>query len=108
MASSYILRYENNQNPYRIRQDAITKFLQHTSVYVDQLHASEIAGSAKLIAETGIKPKDSLHVACAIYAHCDYFLTTDDRLLKYHDENIELINPLYFIERWEAITNDGQ
>ena len=31
--------------------------------------------------KTGIKAKDACHVACAISASCDYFLTTDDRLL---------------------------
>jgi len=32
--------------------------------------------------EMGLKSKDSLHLACAISLKCDYFLTTDDELIK--------------------------
>ncbi|MBR6213123.1 MAG: hypothetical protein IKQ67_00555 [Candidatus Methanomethylophilaceae archaeon] len=35
------------------------------------------------IAESGIKALDASHLASAIYAKCDYFITTDDRLLRY-------------------------
>ena len=36
--------------------------------------------------ETGVKSMDALHVACAILAGSDFFITTDDRLLKYQTE----------------------
>ncbi|MGM0656113.1 MAG: PIN domain-containing protein, partial [Thermodesulfobacteriota bacterium] len=47
----------------------------------------------------GIKPKDSLHVACAIKAKCKYFLTTDKILIKkaMKLKKIKAINPLEFI-----------
>jgi len=47
----------------------------------------------------GIKPKDSLHVACAIKAKCKYFLTTDKILMKkaMKLKKIKAINPLEFI-----------
>lgn len=53
------------------------------------------------IMKTGIKAKDACHVACAISASCDYFLTTDDRLLKYSTEEVHMINPVDFIKRLE-------
>ena len=33
---------------------------------------------AQKLTEEGIKAKDALHIACAIYAIAEYFLTTDD------------------------------
>lgn len=54
------------------------------------------------IMKTGIKEKDAYHVACAVIAGCNYFITTDDRLLKYQSENIILVTPGEFIRRMEA------
>ena len=52
--------------------------------------------------ETGIKEKDAYHVACAVIAECNYFVTTDDRLLKYQSEKINWLTPGEFIRRMEA------
>ena len=43
----------------------------------------------------------SYHVACAIYAGCDYFLSTDKRLLKYTSDKIKIMNPIDFIREME-------
>ncbi|MDR2732089.1 MAG: hypothetical protein LBB36_02605 [Fibromonadaceae bacterium] len=43
--------------------------------------------------------KDATHLACAIKAECDYFLTTDDRLIKrYNDNEIIICNPITFLQ----------
>ena len=55
--------------------------------------------------KTGIKMKDAYHIACAIHSRCDYFLTTDDRLLKYHTNEIQMLNPIDFIRRLEGDLN---
>jgi predicted nucleic acid-binding protein len=52
------------------------------------------------IMETGIKVKDASHIASAILLNCDYFITTDKRLLKYKDDRIKVINPKHFAEIW--------
>lgn len=52
--------------------------------------------------ETGVKQTDASHIACAKKVNCDYFLTTDDRALKYKDENIVIANPIDFISREEG------
>lgn len=44
-----------------------------------------------------IKKKDSLHIACAIEAGCEYFLTTDGKILNKDISEINIINPLDFI-----------
>ena len=51
------------------------------------------------ITATGVKSADAIHTACAILANCDYLLTTDDRLLKYTSDRIEVIDPIEFIKR---------
>ena len=52
------------------------------------------------------KKKDAYHVACAIIAECKYFITTDDRLLKYQSEKITLVTPGEFIRRLEEKNDD--
>ena len=51
---------------------------------------------------TGVKAKDAIHVACAVIAEADYFLTTDTRLLKYKTGEIKLMNPTEFIIELEG------
>ena len=41
-------------------------------------------------------------VACAILAESDYFLTTDDRLLKYETDKIKIVDPTEFIRECEV------
>lgn len=106
MASSYVLSYENSQNPYEMRKSAILEFMKNSKMYIDIDKAEVIKVKAEQIMMTGIKTKDAYHVACAIEANCDYFLSTDDRLLKYHTEEIELMNPIDFIKRLEVDENE--
>lgn len=103
LATSYVLWYENSQNPYETKRRAISEFIQKNSIdYIDADKADIIKTKAEEIMKTGVKMKDAYHVACAIYASCDCFLTTDDRLLKYHADEIQIINPVDFVRRWES------
>ena len=95
LVSSVILEFENNNTPYPLRKLAINDFLKHAEEYVEENGA--VVDLAKEISDTGVKPKDAAHVACAIHAGCDYFLSTDDRLLKYKDSRIQIMNPVDFI-----------
>lgn len=107
LVTSYILLYENSQNPYEIRKMSVREFVRDNSrEYVDFDKADEIRTKVKEIMATGVKAKDAHHVACAICASCDYFLTTDKRLLQFKTEEIQLMNPVDFIERLEETSND--
>ncbi len=102
LVSSYMLWYENSQNPYEIRKKAISEFLQkNTSEYIGADNLDSIKSKAEDIMKKGIKPKDARHVASALLASCDYFLTTDDRLLKYQTTEMKLMNPIDFIKSIE-------
>lgn len=60
----------------------------------------EILDLASKIWRLGIKEIDSLHVACAIKAKAEYFLTTDDGIRKkaMHINKIKIIDPIDFIK----------
>ena len=46
--------------------------------------------------------KDATHAACAIFAGCDYLLTTDIRFQKrYKGTEIKIINPVEFVNTVE-------
>lgn len=78
----------------------------NSTYHVDIESAKEVENIAKGIMEAGIKTKDAYHVACAIIAECDYFLSTDDRLLKYHSDQLAMLDPIDFIKMWEV--NDDE
>lgn len=102
LVTSYVLWYENSQNPYETKRVAISEFIQKNSIeHIGIEKAGEIKLKAEEIMKTGVKMKDAFHVACAIYSSCDCFLTTDNRLLKYHTSKIQMLNPIDFIRRLE-------
>ena len=98
LVTSYVLDYENSRNPNSSRRDTIAEFFNNAVEYVGADKNDEILGIAKKIQATGVKVADSCHVACAEYANCDYFLTTDDRILKYKSDKIMILNPVQFIQ----------
>ena len=103
LVTSYVLWYENSQNPYETKRMAIREFIQRNSArYIGIDKADIIKSKAEGIMKTGIKMKDAYHVACALYSSCDCFLTTDDRLLKYKTSEIQMLNPIDFIRRLEG------
>ncbi len=90
-----------------MRKKSILEFVQSNStVHVDYDRAEEVALKAKEIMATGIKVKDAFHVACAIMSSCDYFLTTDKRLLKYQTSEIAMMNPIDFITELEVLNDE--
>lgn len=95
---SYILDFENFQNPFAERKQAIAKWRNLASVDIEE--TASLLENAKFFVSLGIKPKDALHVACAIEGKAEYFLSTDDKLLKKlaTQHQIKAINPVDFIK----------
>ena len=94
---SFISVYENSQNPYSIRKNAISDFFSNASIYISEDNVNVIKQRASEIMKTGIKTKDALHISCAIEGKADYFVTTDIRLLKYSSDEVKIINPIDLI-----------
>ncbi|MDY6357673.1 MAG: hypothetical protein SPL59_10675 [Catonella sp.] len=99
LVSSYMLRYECINSPFIDRKRAIIQFIDKYADYiVDVDRKNLIEERAQDIMSTGIKFKDACHVASAIFAGCDYFISTDKRLLRYKSEEIKLVSPVEFLE----------
>lgn len=102
LITSYMLRYECSQNPYEMRRKAIMQFIDiHTMGYVGLERKDIIESMAAEIMKTGVKFKDACHVASAIYSECEYFISTDMRLLKYKTDKIKMVTPIEFVTRTE-------
>ena len=100
LAASFILIYENECNPYVARRTSITTYLgDNVSEYVGEEGKAEVIKIAEDIMKTGIKMKDSYHLASAIYLNADYFITTDDRVKKYSTDRIKIVDPIEFIKQ---------
>jgi len=93
---SFILDYENSFNT----PDKAENILKWRDIALTNVKYNDIIFLiAKEIMLKGISEADALHLASAIYAETDYFITVDKKLLKYKDKRIMIINPINFIER---------
>ena len=102
LVTSYMLDYENAKNRFWHKRQAISEFMnENEAYYVSQGRNEEAIQIAEEIKKTGVKNADALHVACAILAKSNYFITTDDRLLKYRSEKVEIVTPGEFVRRVE-------
>jgi len=78
---SFILDYENSLNPSIERQRAAIALstLCAETILPDesiQQFAHEIERHST------IPPRDALHLSCALFANCQYFITCDDKLIR--------------------------
>ena len=95
---SYILDFENKQNPFEERQDAISSWKKFGELDIEENES--VLNRTRALTEIGLKAKDALHVACAIEGMANYFLTTDDGILKKCSAHLDInvINPLEFLK----------
>ncbi|MEI6707081.1 MAG: PIN domain protein [Methylococcales bacterium] len=96
---SYILDYENSKNPFRERQEQIMKWKKYAITDIEE--NTDIIKTALLLNSKGLQKMDSLHIACAIFAKADYFLTTDDKVIKKANAitELEISDPINFIKK---------
>jgi predicted nucleic acid-binding protein len=91
---SFMIDLENNNNPYDEKRNSIqiwediAKYKCNTSLV--------ILNRAKIIEKQNVNPKDALNISCAIDSNCDYFITTDRKLLNKEIDGIKIINPIDF------------
>ena len=62
----------------------------------------DIITYAERLADKGIKPKDALHISCAVNSECKYFVTTDKKLINTPVNEIKIISPIQFINDMEG------
>lgn len=94
---SYMLDYENEKNPFRERREQIGKWKKYARTDIEA--ADGIIHLANSLHHLGLKKFDALHIACAVAAEADYFLTTDKGILKKSEfiKDIQVKDPIDFI-----------
>ena len=92
-----MLDIENDENPFREKQVAIQRWIKFAIVDIDEIES--LIARAKELVKMGIKEKDALHVASAIEGKAEYFVTTDDKLIKKIVGTTEIIaiNPINLV-----------
>ncbi|BAP57933.1 hypothetical protein THII_3636 [Thioploca ingrica] len=95
---SYMMDFENEQNPFAERREAIKRWKKWALVDVSETAA--LLDQANRLITLGLNGKDALHVASAIEGQAQYFLTTDDKMMKklLGFNKIQVISPIEFIK----------
>ena len=102
LVGSYTLDYECSNVPSPLRKKQIVDFIhKNAKFYVGHAGDAIVSQKASEIMTNHIKEYDAYHVASAIYAKCDYFISVDDRLLKYQTNEIKMVTPIEFITEME-------
>lgn len=95
---SYLLDYENNKNPYSDRKVQISNWKKYAIEDIEE--NSKLIEKANFLNQLGLRKIDSLHIACAITAKCEYYMTTDDKILNKSSKiaGIKITDPIGFIK----------
>jgi predicted nucleic acid-binding protein len=94
-----VVTYENSRNPHEERRN----WVQRVTSLAAQIQPvnKEIRQRAETLESKGIKALDALHLACAEMARCDYFITSDDRLIRKYqtlsEQELQTCNPTEFV-----------
>ena len=103
LVSSLFIVYENGKKKNRMVKEQVSAFIMSNSKeYVGRDAIPAMMGDISAIESEGVKPLDASHVAAAIHSGCDYFITTDDRILRYRSDKIRIVDPVQFIKETEA------
>lgn len=97
---SYILDYENGRSPYDEKRLAIAPWRNIASKFISE-ESEEILTFAESLSQKRIKTFDALHIACAVSAGCNYYLTTDKKLLNTPIAEIKIVSPITFVNEME-------
>jgi predicted nucleic acid-binding protein len=92
---SFMLSLENDRNPFEEKRIHIAPWSSLACVFVPALPEVRIIAE-NLKDDLGLQPADAAHVACAIYAKAQYFMTTDIKLIRATQlcTSIKVINPV--------------
>ena len=94
---SFVLDYENSVNPFADKRERIQAW-RNLAVHHCGF-STQISEKAKSLVLLGLKKVDASHIACAIMSQADYFITTDKKVLNKAITDIQVVNPMTFVER---------
>ncbi len=100
---SFVIDFENSLNPYQDNKTEIALLSALAGQWVEpNQHILELA---RQYGNQGIKPRDALHLACAVHASADCFITCDDKLAKrgkLMQLPVQILNPVEFTYSMEV------
>jgi predicted nucleic acid-binding protein len=97
LAWSFMMDYEISFNPFYERKDAFLNWKNISAVDIDP--TEKILDKGMELIKRRLKRKDALHIACAIEAECECFITTDRKILNKNISEVAIVNPLDFIRK---------
>ena len=100
LAWSYVLDIEVFNNPFLQRRYEVLLWGDIAS-YLVRRRTPEITSLSNVLQSRGLKFYDSLHVASAVDLYCDYFITTDRKILSAPISEIQVVGPVDFIHAWK-------
>ena len=87
LASSYISLFECGNDKDLEKARYVTEFInKNTAAYVGEAHSKEIKEAIEPLMDANIKHYDASHIAAAVIAKADYFITVDDKLMKRYED----------------------
>ena len=100
---SFMIDFENSLNPYIDNRLEISLMASIAKLWIGP--DEKIRNAGKRYERAGIKPRDALHLACAIQGVADIFITCDDKLAKrakLMQLPILIFNPVDFVYAMEV------
>jgi len=95
------LEFENNQNRYDDRRNSIYGWKNIAKLFCTE--NEDIIEYAESLRRKNVRTKDALHIACSVFSSCDYLITVDRQLLNLRLDDINIINPMIFINELEGL-----
>lgn len=102
---SSVVDYENSKSPNQEQRDWVHSWKDYSMIEVEA--TKKVHDESKSLIEFGLRSKDALHVASAIAGKANYFVTTDDGILKKRDRisSIKVLSP---VELLDIIENNDE
>lgn len=96
---SSAIDYENGRSPITERREAVSQWRSYSLI---EIAAGEnVEHYAHDLLEFGIDKLDAIHIASATIGAADYFVTTDDKILRRSGKvaEVNIVNPIDLIEK---------
>ncbi|MCL2744523.1 MAG: hypothetical protein FWE67_11795 [Planctomycetaceae bacterium] len=97
---SSILDLEIKRSPYQSRRETSDIFRRLSRTIVDI--GDDVRCSSLVFQARGLALADALHIASAVKAECDYFITVDKKILNKTITEIAVLSPIQFIQLHES------
>ncbi len=100
---SYILDIESDANPHPRRKKDVQAWKVFAQTDVEE--SEPLLVLMESFERRRVKPTDALHLACAVTATADFFITVDHGILNKPISEIRVVNPEQFVRLYTENQN---